>query len=118
MLSTIESRMPELYQTAWNLYGKPSYTLINQEKRQVERGVQQGCPLAGTMFCLAISPLIEELNTNTIHWNCLFYMDDGFYAGSIQEAEKLWNIIKVSGPKYGFFVNTKSKTFIKQSNQP
>ena len=117
MLNTIERMMPELYQTAWNMYGGPSYTMINGEKVDVERGVYQGCPLAGTGFCVAIGPLIDELNENLSQGMCLFFMDDGYYAGSIKEAEAIWKRIQLAGPKYGFRVNAKSKIFVKRDLQ-
>ena len=88
MLETIRARAPELYHTAWNLYGAASYTMINGERVNVERGAHQGCPLAGTMFCLAIATLIEEINLNC-KGQSRFYMDDGFYIGDVKEAKKV-----------------------------
>ena len=41
-------------------------------------------------------------------------MDDGFYVGSIEEAEHIWKTINKTGPKFGFTVNSKSKIFVKQ----
>ena len=38
MLNNKESRMPEIYLNAWNLYAQPSYTIINEERIKVNRG--------------------------------------------------------------------------------
>jgi hypothetical protein len=112
MLETIQERIPELYLTSWNLYGQASYTVINGESVPVERGVHQGCPLAGTLFCLAIAPLIDEVNSNS-NGASRFYMDDGFNVGNVKEVGSIWKKIVEKGPKYGFIVNNKSKILIK-----
>ena len=61
-LYVIYQRVPELYNTAFNVYGKPSYVTMDGEFIQVEQGALQGCPLSNTFFNLGISVLIDKLS--------------------------------------------------------
>ena len=58
----IYKKVPELYNTAFNVYGKPSYVTMDGEIIQVEQGSFQGCPLSNTFFNLGISILIAKLS--------------------------------------------------------
>ena len=49
-LEAIYQKNPELYLSCLNVYGQPSYTVINDVIVPVEVGTSQGCPLAGSFF--------------------------------------------------------------------
>ena len=45
-LDAMHRKVPELYLTALNIYGRPSYTVINDVTTAAEEGSTQGCPMA------------------------------------------------------------------------
>jgi hypothetical protein len=69
-----------------------SYFLDSGERTTVTRhtGVSQGCPLGGTMFCLATYPLVKEAidSPETKDVTYLGYADDNCLAGEMGQAMK------------------------------
>ena len=77
-LDIIYSRVPELYNAAYNTYGAKSYVTLENEIWPVEQGSSQGCPLSSSFFNLGISLIIEELSTIKEFTQCWF-ADDGVF---------------------------------------
>ena len=59
------------------------------------QGGSQGCPLAGTFFNIGLSFLVDKvvsnLNSSGKH---AWQMDDGFFAGSKEDAMLFWETVK------------------------
>lgn len=114
-LKSMAARVPSLYTAAYNFYGEESYAVAQDEIISVNLGTCQGCPLAASFFNIGISPMIEQLLEkygNSLAW----FMEDGFFIGTKAEVEDFWADVKSLGPKYGYFVNNKSKVYGKQTN--
>lgn len=55
----------------------------------LEQGTCQGRPMASAFFNLGIALLIETVETKTNGIQC-WYMDNGFFVGSIEEIQLFW----------------------------
>ena len=108
-LDYIHERVPELFLTAFNTYGSPSYTTLKETQVSVEEGSTQGCPLAASFFNLGLAPLLEEMGTDRLV-QC-FYMDDGYAFGPKEEIANYWKKLCEVGPKYGYYPNNKSTVY-------
>jgi hypothetical protein len=73
-------------------------------------GVQQGDPMAPLLFCLALHPVLLEIQNHpdcsTLSLNT-WYMDDGTLIGPSKGVRTALDLISTLGPSHGIFVNTK-----------
>lgn len=113
-LGVIYKKLPSLHLAAYNAYGKKSYTVMEDSAIPVEQGGSQGCPLAGTFFNIGLSLLVDKVISNLNGSNSgrhAWLMDDGFFAGSKEDALIFCETVKSLGPEIGYIVNEKSKVF-------
>ena len=71
MLEAVKENVPELFNFVNSAYNQPSMLFCGDRVMQSAEGVQQGDPLA-LLFCLAIQPLIQDLQSEFR----VFYLDD------------------------------------------
>ena len=109
-LDMVYSKVPELYNAAYNTYGNPSYIALENELWPVEQGTSQGCPLSSSFFNLGISILIDKLST-ILDLKQIWYADDGILYGHPDTVLKAWNLVKSFGPSIGYLANTKSTIY-------
>ena len=92
--------------TNW-CYAQKSFLLFDH-REQIESscGVQQGDPLAPLYFCLALTPIVEEIRKlGPIYQK--WYMDDGGIVAPTPILLEVWRIPQEKGPALGLFLNPK-----------
>ena len=81
MLEAVKENVPELFNFVHSAYNQPSMLFCGDRVMQSAEGVQQGDPLGPLLFCLAIQPLIQDLQSEFR----VFYLDDGTIGGSLED---------------------------------
>lgn len=78
-----------------------------------EEGSTQGDVTAMQMYAIGIRPLIDILHNQTDQSLCqqVWYADDSSTVGRLLEMRKWWDLLNVSGPKFGYFPKP-SKTIL------
>ena len=102
MLTSVLSRVPELYAYCYSAYSHPSTLFYGSYVISSEEGPQQGDPLGPLLFCNTIQPLLSSLNSELN----LGYLDDITLAGPADTvASDVADIIQVGGAM-GLVLNT------------
>ena len=90
--------------TSW-CYRSPSSLIYDHSVDIVSSsGVQQGDPLGPLYFCLALAPLVDEIERLGPSYN-KWYMDDGAIVGPPEVLHQVWAILKSKGPALGLHLN-------------
>lgn len=96
ILTECRQVFPSLFAFAWFCYGNPSILCVRGFGEQIlsQEGVQQGCPLAGLLFCLLVHRLAVKVNNvvPTLSLNSWF-IDDGSLLGKVEDVEAGLNVI-------------------------
>jgi len=108
-LQNIKVICPSLHIILNNSYQEPSALFVNGTKILSKEGVTQGDPLAMPFYGLAILPLINSIQNDSVLQK--WFADDGSAAGKIQDLKLLWDKVCEYGPGYGYFPNA-SKTVV------
>lgn len=107
IIALAESHMPSVRDYIRSSYEYPSVLRYHDNVIWSQEGVQQGDPLGPLLFCLLLKELTDSLP------KCLdinvWYLDDGTIAGSQQQLEAVFELIKKIGPNLGLDLN-ESKT--------
>jgi len=72
---------PDLFPLALQAYGATSILSVENEDICSSQGVQQGDPAGPLLFCLALKPLADSMESEMSAW----YLDDGFVIGSLDK---------------------------------
>ena len=72
IIESVESMSPDLLHYVHSSYGESSILFYSGGMVSSEEGVQQGDPLGPILFCLAVQPLLRQLQTEL----CIGYLDD------------------------------------------
>ena len=91
--------------------------IINDQEKSdhilSEEGSTQGDVTAMAMYAIGTRPLLDILSEQTDPSACqqVWYADDSSAAGKLREIKKWWDILNITGPKFGYFPNA-SKTIL------
>ena len=111
----VRQKVPEI--ESWYLwgYGTAGRLQFGSYVLESQQGVQQGDPLSGLLFSLAIHPGITELaNLPGIIWSGWFY-DDGTLHGSSEALQQAYSLAKQHFAAINVQVNpAKSKLWVSQ----
>ena len=105
-LKECHDKFPQIFKWVNFCYSQHSLLFFGSHIISSQSGVQQGDPLGPFLFCLVLQILITKINKElpSLSLNS-WYMDDGSLFGNICDVLKAWDIIKLSGPELGLFVN-------------
>ena len=102
ILNEVRERVPELYPMVWQSYAEPSNLYIgNGDIIGSREGVQQGDPLGPFLFCLGLTDLVSDSQSELSNW----YQDDGTLAGSVDEVLGDLQRIKTAANELGLQLN-------------
>jgi len=90
MLSTVHSRIPDLYSYCCSAYSPPSVLFYGSHTVLSQEGPQQGDPLGPLLFCNTIRPLLSSLKSDLK----LGYLDDISLGGPVDRVVS--DIIQIS----------------------
>lgn len=109
---SISTYVHNCYQTKSRLF------VIGGTELSSSEGTTQGDPIAMYVYAIATIPLIvktvwhmDESKSEGCAAKTAGYADDLFGAGSISGLKKMWDFIKIQGPKYGYHQQEK-KTWL------
>jgi len=72
MLDAVYTNAPGIYKFCYASYNKASILAFNDRTTLSQEGTQQGDPLGALLFCIALQPILLDLNTELVFG----YMDD------------------------------------------
>ena len=103
-LQNVAVLCPAFYTYLVNTYRSPARLFVPSWQRELlsEEGTTQGDPCAMGMYALMMVPLIERLRSSFPAVSQVWFADDGTGAGELQALRKWWELLTVSGPKYGY----------------
>ena len=112
MLKAVDRAAPALSAFCHYLYDTPTPLLCGTAVLSSCEGTQQGDPLGPALFCLAIHPVLKELqNAAAIDWQG-WYMDDGSIIGSHELISFAVTFLKERFSALGLILNTKKSVFL------
>ena len=101
MLLAVQMFAPDLFPLAYSSYASSSLLFWGDQVIESAEGVQQGDPLGPLLFCLAIHPLVSQLESEF----CVWYLDDGTIGGPSELLfEDLQSVVH-EGAALGLFLN-------------
>jgi hypothetical protein len=99
---------PELYPLVFSCYSSCSHLFYDDHILLSQEGVQQGDPLGPLLFCLAVQPLVNKLQSELK----IFCLDDGLAGGPIHDVIKdIW-LVKEEAHLLGLVLNLKKSELI------
>ena len=93
--------IPELYPLVFSCYASPSHLFYDEDTLLSQEGVQQGDPLGPLLFCLAVQPLVNKLQSELK----IFYLDDGLVGGSVESVVRDIYTVKEEAQDLGLHLN-------------
>ena len=108
-LRNIQHLCPSLSKVLTNTYREDVQLFIDGETLLSQEGTTQGDPLAMAMYAIAITPLINHLEDESVKQ--IWYADDATACGKISNLRTWWDQITNKGPDYGYFPNA-TKTWL------
>ena len=108
-LRNIQHLCPSLSKVLINTYREDVQLFIDGETLLSQEGTTQGDPLAMAMYAIAITPLIDHLEDESVKQ--IWYADDATACGKISNLRTWWDQITNKGPDYGYFPNA-TKTWL------
>ena len=114
-LQNIHHLCPALSKVLVNTYREDIQLLIKGEVILSQEGTTQGDPLTMAMYAIAITPLINRLESTGIKQ--VWYADDATAGGDLTCLRAWWDRISEMSPEYGYHPNA-SKTWliVKEAN--
>ena len=107
-MSLIVKILTNTYREDINLY-------IDGETIYSQEGTTQGDPLAMAMYAIAIRPLINHLQSESLKQ--IWYADDAAAGGELSDLKAWWNHLIQLGPDYGYYPNaSKSWLVVKEDH--
>ncbi len=95
------SKFPQIFPFVLNCYKMSSNLLYNSINILSSWRIQQGDPLGTLLFCLAVHPIVKQLQSDINVW----YLDDGTIGGNPTTLLKDLEIIANSGFEIGLQMN-------------
>ena len=116
-IHNIKELCPPFHRYLSNTYQLPARMIINDQVKTdtllSEEGSTQGDVTAMQMYAVGTRPLINTLQDQTDQTKSqqVWYADDSSVVGEMLEMRKWWDILNVTGPKYGYYPKP-SKTIL------
>ncbi len=97
---------PEFVSFVYFLYGDVSFLFFGSFVLRSANGAQQGCPLAGILFCLVLALFFETVLKNAVArlLACSFVADDAAFVGDLSTLAEIAHQFTVHGPEFGIFL--------------
>ena len=114
-LRNIHQLCPSLSTILTNTYREDIDLFIDGESILSQEGTTQGDPLAMAMYAIAITPLINRLETELVKQT--WYADNAAAGGKLVDLKAWWDRLTDLGPDYGYFPNTKKTWLIVKENK-
>ena len=111
----IHQLCPSLSTILTNTYREDIDLFIDGESILSQEGTTQGDPLAMAMYAIAITPLINRLETELVKQT--WYADDAAAGGKLVDLKAWWDQLIDLGPDYGYFPNAKKTWLIVKENK-
>ena len=111
LLKQVEDKAPGLLRWVYFTYGSAPPLIVDERHTVWSRqGVQQGDPLGPLLFCLAVQPLVERINTiDGVQWSG-WYIDDCNVIAPLATLTEVLRVLESEGLPFGLAVNvSKSK---------
>ena len=111
-LNNVQSICPSFYRFLHNMYQEPAKLLIagapNKQHIWSEEGTTQGDGCGMPMYSCSVKPLMDELSHTLTEDDILqalqaWFADDSACVGKLVALRRWWDILFISGPKYGYF---------------
>ena len=114
-IRNIHHLCPALPKVLVNTYREDIQLFIKGEVILSQEGTTQGDPLAMAMYAIAITPLINRLESTRIKQ--VWYADDATADGDLTCVRAWWDRISEMGPEYGYHPNASNTLlFVKEAN--
>ena len=108
-LRNIQQLCPPLSKLLTNTYRDDIDLFIDGETIYSQEGTTQGDPLAMAMYAIAITPLINTLESESMKQ--IWYADDAAAGGKLSHFKAWWDRLTELGPDYGYYPNA-SKSWL------
>ena len=116
-LRNIQQLCPPLSKILTNTYRDDIDLFIDGETIYSQEGTTQGDPLAMAMYAIAITPLINTLESESMKQ--IWYADDAAAGGKLSHLKAWWDRLTELGPDYGYYPNaSKSWLIVKEEHLP
>ena len=116
-LRNIQQLCPPLSKILTNTYRDDIDLFIDGETIYSQEGTTQGDPLAMAMYAIAITPLINILERESLKQ--IWYADDAAAGGKLSHLKAWWDRLTELGPDYGYYPNaSKSWLIVKEEHLP
>ena len=112
MLEIVRNIIPEIYCFCLSAYRNHSILQFGNFSLMSRVGPQQGDPLAGLLFCLAIQRLLRATRSAFTSG----YMDDIDLGGNIRDVARDIDFIRTEGEAIELFLNNKKCEIISRSD--
>ena len=113
ILQEVKEKLPHLFPLVYCSYSTTSHLFFGSESILSSEGIQQGDPLGPLLFCLAIDPILKELQSPFK----VFYIDDGSICGDAKLVAQDVALFESKAPTLGLTLNHSKSEFICVENQ-
>ncbi len=103
MLHNIQVLCPAFATCVINYYRSPAELYVGGDTILSNEGTTQGDPLSMAIYALATLPLIDKAKQSDVKQT--WFADDAGAGGRLMNLLSWWNVLRDSGPKFGYFVN-------------
>ena len=100
-LNAVKECFPELLAYSYSSYCTPHVLLFNNEMIKSSEGVQLGDPLGVLLFCLTISNITKNMESDL----SVFYLEKGIIGGSIEAVQKDFSKLERTAKELGLHLN-------------
>ena len=121
MIHNIAVLCPIIATFVKNCYNVPARLFVIGGKELLSKeGTTQGDPTAMGAYAIGLTPLLRFLHnfiiSNSLTTKQVAFADDFTVAGKVEDIKMHWDILCVTGPKYGYFPKAEKSFLIVKEN--